>query len=463
MKTPHLLSITEAREALRNSSLDAETLYKDCERERLEHDSELHSFLEAYDTGVVSEGILSGIPLALKDNLLVKGYRVSAGSKILEGYRAPYTATAVERLMNAGARIVGRTNMDEFAMGSSTENSAFGPTKNPIDTSRVPGGSSGGSAAAVKAGFVLGALGTDTGGSIRQPAAFCGIVGLKPTYGAVSRYGAIAMGSSLDQIGPFTRSVEDAELLFSIMKGVDPYDGTTENASPSNSSFPKVIGVPKGIRETEGMHSGVMKQFEHTLEVLKSEGYEIRDIELPHLPLSLAVYYIIMPAEVSSNLARFDGVKYGLHEEGKNMLDEYVKTRARGFGKEVRRRIILGTYVLSSGYYDAYYNSALQARRAITQEIKNAFREVCAIATPTTPTPAFRFGEKTSNPLEMYLADIFTVPANIAGVPAISIPAGTVEEGGVSLPVGFQLMADHHREDVLFALGKTIEKAYPRA
>lgn len=422
-------------------------------------DKDTHAFLEVFEKSEylpeiesIAENPLKGMKIAVKDNMSVKGRRATAGSKILEGYVAPYTATAVQRLLDRGIEIVGRTNLDEFAMGSSTENSAFGPTKNPHDLNRVAGGSSGGSAVAVAMGFADAALGSDTGGSIRQPAAFCGVVGMKPTYGAVSRYGLIALGSSLDQIGPFSRTVKDAENIFNAMKGADPYDATSFYKEAEDKSFKKIIGVPKGI--TEGLEDDVKANFDLSIEKLKSFGYEVKEIDMPHLPLSLAIYYILMPAEASSNLARFDGVRFGLSVEGANVIDEYLKTREAGFGAEVKRRIILGTFVLSSGYHDQYYGTAIKGKEIIKGEFKKAFEDVSAIATPTTPTPAFKIGEKVGNPVDMYLADIFTVPANIAGIPAISLPAGTVKREGKDLPLGLQLMSDSYREDVLFTIGK---------
>jgi aspartyl-tRNA(Asn)/glutamyl-tRNA(Gln) amidotransferase subunit A len=420
---------------------------------------DIHAFLEIFkepiksaDFSSIENNPLKGMTIAVKDNMCIEGVNATAGSKILEGYKAPYTATALQKLLDKGVSFVGRTNLDEFAMGSSTENSAFGSTKNPLDTSRVPGGSSGGSAAAVAAGLATAALGSDTGGSIRQPAAFCGIVGMKPTYGAVSRYGLIALGSSLDQIGPFTKTVTDAELIFNCMKGKDKYDATSFYPDEVSKEFKKIIGVPKGI--TNGLETDVKENFENALEKMKSLGYEIREIEMPNMSLSLAVYYIIQPAEASSNLARFDGIRYGLSIEGNSVLDEYLKTRQAGFGAEAKRRIILGTYVLSSGYHDEYYASALKAKEIIKKEFENAFMDVSAIATPTTPTPAFKFGEKTGDPVAMYLADVFTVPANIAGIPAISLPSGFVHREGKDLPLGFQLMAGNYKEHILFDMGK---------
>jgi len=432
---------------------------KEINKKMEDKNKDIHAFLEIFKQPIkstnfsaIGENPLKGMEIAIKDNMCLEGERATAGSQILEGYIAPYTATAIQKLIDSGVSIVGRTNLDEFAMGSSTENSGFGPTKNPIDTTRVPGGSSGGSAAAVASGMVRVALGSDTGGSIRQPAAFCGIVGMKPTYGAVSRYGLIALGSSLDQIGPFAKTVTDAEMIFNCIKGKDEKDATSYYPENNDTNLKKVIGVPKGI--TKGLEEDVEENFNNALEKMKSLGYEIKEVEMPNLSLSLPVYYIIQPAEASSNLARFDGIRYGLSVSGESVLDEYLKTREVGFGAEVKRRIILGTYVLSSGYHDEYYGSALRAQEIIKNEFKNVFKDVCAIATPTTPTPAFKFGEKTGNPVEMYLADIFTVPANIAGIPAISLPSGFVNREGKDLPLGFQLMARDYGEDVLFTLGK---------
>ena len=398
-----------------------------------------------------SVGVLAGIPLAIKDNILIRGRIASAASKILENYRATYDAYVIERLREAGVIFIGRTNMDEFAMGGSTENSGFGPTKNPHDETRVPGGSSGGSASVVGGDLAVAALGTDTGGSIRQPSSFCGTVGLKPTYGAVSRRGAIAMASSLDQIGPITKTVEDAELIFKVIRGKDSLDSTSaDQPEQVKVSEPKVIGVPRSFLK-KGIDPEVLASFDRAVTKLKGLGYQVVDIEMPLLPYSLAAYYVIMPAEVSTNLARYDGVRYGLHENGNNGIEDYFKTRAAGFGAEVRRRIMLGTYVLSAGYYDAYYNRATKVRKMIREEYEKVFQEVDAIITPTAPNPAFKIGEKTSDPLTMYLEDIFTVPVNIAGVPAISVPMDPSSDG---LPIGLQIAAPHWREDILFAIGK---------
>ncbi len=410
---------------------------------------------------------LTGIPIAMKDNILIQGKHASAASKILESYRATYSATVIENLAHDHAIILGRTNMDEFAMGSSTENSAFGVTKNPVDSTRVPGGSSGGSAAAVASNTALAALGSETGGSIRQPASFCGVVGLKPTYGAVSRYGLIAMASSLDQIGPLTKTVDDAEILFHAIKGHDPLDSTSAPDSFYDHAMVSekkklVIGVPKEIFENEGVDESVRANFNATLDLLRADGHEVREVDLPNIKYSLAAYYILMPAEASTNLARMDGVRFGLHKEGGDLLGDYEKTRGEGFGREVRRRIILGAYVLSSGYYDDYYHKARAVRNVIEADFKKVFGDgekgVDVIATPTTPTPAFKIGERVNDPVKMYAADLFTVPANIAGIPGISVPSGTVDNDGTVLPVGIQFMAPHFREDVLFHIGRDIER-----
>lgn len=398
--------------------------------------------------------LLTGIPVALKGNILAKGKRATASSKILENYIAPYDATVTAKLRAAGVIFVGATNMDEFAMGSSTENSAFGATKNPLDLSRVPGGSSGGSAAAVAMESALVALGTDTGGSVRGPASFCGLVGLKPTYGAVSRYGLIAMGSSLDQAGPLTHTVADAEAVFEVIRGKDPYDATSwDKAMYPDISLKEAyrIGVPYAY--LEGLAPDVRALFDAALEKLKKDGHEIVEVSLPHMKAGLAAYYIVMPAEVSSNLARYDGVRFGLHVSGESLLDDYRKTRAAGFGLEVKRRILLGTYVLSSGYYDAYYGTAERVRDLMRGELATTFKNVDVILTPTTPTPAWKLGEK-ADPLSMYLEDIYTVGANLTGVPAISVPAGTVLRDTVQVPLGIQFMAPHNGESRLFDIAK---------
>lgn len=425
-------------------------------------DTDIHAFLEVYDadakTAVASSAAdlpLYGVPIALKNNILQSGKRTTAGSRMLENYHASYDATIVERLKAAGAIIVGATNMDEFAMGSSTENSAFGPTKNPRDTSRVPGGSSGGSAAAVAMDAVPVAIGTDTGGSIRQPASFCGVVGFKPTYGAVSRHGLVAMGSSFDQAGPLTNTVADAEIVHKVMAGPDRFDATTIQSD----TYPEVvckahytIGVPRAFLES-GVDDDVMEAFTAHIEDLKAAGHTVVDIDLPLFAQGLAAYYISMPAEVSSNLARYDGMRYGLCVEGSSLLERYQASRGAGLGAEVKRRILVGTYVLSAGYVDAYYGKAEHLRQAMREELQSIFTQVDIIVTPTAPTPAFPQGEVT-DPVTMYKQDIFTVPVNLTGVPALSIPAGTVQRDAQELPVGVQYIAPHAGDDRLFDLGK---------
>ena len=429
-------------------------------------DKDIHAYLEVFSDVLdqakaadkkIREGkatLLTGIPIAIKDNILIKGRIASASSKILENYEATYDATVIKKLKDEGVVFMGRTNMDEFAMGGSTENSAYGPTKNPYDLDRVPGGSSGGSAASVAGNMALVALGSDTGGSIRQPASFCGIVGLKTTYGAVSRYGVMAMGSSLDQIGPFGKTVEDTEIIFNVIKGQDKMDSTTiPDKKEENLPSKKLrIGVPRDFLKIGGIDGDVIKNFEESLDKLRNLGYEIVDIKLPNLKYSLAVYYVIVPAEVSSNMARYDGMRYGKRVTGATGIEDYFLSRQAGLGKEVKRRIILGTYVLSSGYYDAYYNKANIVREIIKDDYKKAFEKVDIIATPTTPSVAFKVGEKVDDPLQMYLEDIFTVPINLAGVPAISVPSGTKNIDGKDLPIGIQFVANHNREDKLFAV-----------
>lgn len=397
---------------------------------------------------------LWGVPLAVKDNILVKGVRCTAGSKILENYVAVYDATVIEKLKEAGAVIIGKTNLDEFAMGSSTENSAYFPTLNPFDHTRVPGGSSGGSAAAVGGGLVPIALGSDTGGSIRQPAGFCGVYGLKPTYSAVSRYGLIAMASSLDVIGPFARKLEDIELIFKIIRGRDVKDSTTQNYQPRIKEVKK-IGIPKEVFEM-GVDERIKNILEKFLDELKTKKYEIKKISLPSLPYALPTYYIVMTAEVSSNLARYDGIKYGFTYETQDLWEKYFKSREYGLGDEVKRRILLGTFVLSYGYYDAYYKQALKARRFIFEDFQKAFKEVDLILLPTSPTLPFKLGEKTEDPLAMYLSDIFTVPINLAYLPALSFNLGFAEENGKKLPVGFQLVANLFEEETIFNFLKEI-------
>jgi aspartyl-tRNA(Asn)/glutamyl-tRNA(Gln) amidotransferase subunit A len=404
---------------------------------------------------------LLGVPIALKDNISTRGVRTTAGSQILEQFKPPYDATVVSRLRDAGAVPIGKTNCDEFAMGSSTENSAFGPARNPWALDRIPGGSSGGSAVAVAARLAPAALGSDTGGSIRQPAALCGVVGLKPTYGRVSRYGLIALGSSLDQIGPFGRTVRDVAILLGAIAGADPQDSTAApQAVPDytlNGDAGGVrIGVPRGIFG-EGVDTEVMQAFDRALEILRGRGAELVDIELPHALHAIPVYYLIMTAEASSNLARYDGVRYGFRaqdaESGLGAM--YDRTRDRGFGAEPKRRIMLGTYVLSAGYYDAYYLKAQQVRTLIRRDYDRAFERVDVVAMPTSPTPAFKIGERADDPLQMYLADVFTVSANLSGLPAISVPCGFTSE---RLPIGLQFTGRMFDEPGLLRLADAYER-----
>jgi len=406
---------------------------------------------------------LAGVVIAVKDNMVMRGVRTTAGSRILFNYKPAYTATAVERLENAGAVIVGKTNCDEFAMGSSTENSAYGPVKNPWDATRVPGGSSGGSAVAVASGMTIAALGSDTGGSIRQPASLSGVVGLKPTYGRVSRYGLIAFGSSLDQIGPFANSVEDAARVLGVIAGSDTNDSTCSDVAVDD--YVSALGGDiKGLRVGvpveyygAGLDAEVKETIERAVKKLDELGAEIVDISLPHTEYAVPVYYLIATAEASSNLARYDGVRYGFRaEEIGSLKAMYSRTRDQGFGTEVKRRIMLGTYALSAGYYDQYYGKAQKVRTLIERDFRDAFTKCDVIATPTSPTPAFTLGDKTDNPLEMYLSDIYTITANLAGVPGLSLPCGLSSSG---LPIGIQLIGKHFDEARLLRTGHNLEKA----
>ena len=406
-------------------------------------------------------GRLAGVTIALKDNLCTRGVETTCSSKILAGWKPPYDATVVRRLADEGAVFVGKTNLDEFAMGSSTENSAFGPTRNPLDTSRVPGGSSGGSAAAVAAGFSAASFGSDTGGSIRQPAALCGLVGVKPTYGMVSRQGLVAFGSSLDQIGPFTTTVADAALLMEVIAGHDPLDSTSLPQPAPQLTSVLANGV-KGLRigrvadMPEGSSPDVLARLDAAFDALRAAGATVVDVKLPSMSFGLTAYYLVAPAEASSNLARFDGVRYGLRVDAKDLNAMYGATRAAGFGDEVKRRIMLGTYALSAGYYDAYYGKALKVRRLIADDFAKAYAQCDAILTPTSPTVAFKFGDKTSNPLAMYLCDVFTIPTNLAGHAAMSVPFGTGEAG---LPVGVQVLAPALGEATMFRVAAELERA----
>lgn len=452
------------------SSLDAAEKLNDTLNAFLEIDREgaLHR-ADEIDAQTKSETdalpALAGVPIAIKDNICVRGLQASCGSRILGPYRPPYNATAIERLLEAGAIVVGKTNCDEFAMGSSNENSAFGPVKNPWDTSRVPGGSSGGSAAAVAAGIVPVALGSDTGGSVRQPASLCGVIGIKPTYGRVSRYGLVAFGSSLDQIGVFAQQVRDAAAVLQVIAGRDSHDATTADVAVPDyigETEKGVAGLRLGVARAllgEGLDQEVRSAVENAIDAYRALDAEIVDVDLPHAKYAIAVYYIIATAEASSNLARYDGVRYGFRAEAATALkDMYRKTRDEGFGAEVKRRIMLGTYVLSAGYYDAYYLKAQKVRTLIKQDFATAFSKCDAVLTPTAPTPAFRFGEKVDDPLAMYLNDIYTVTANLAGVPGISVPCGVSAEG---LPIGLQLLGPYWGEGTLFRLAHAYQQAHP--
>ena len=461
------LTATQAATLLRAGELEAEELFEAYRTRAAAETLGAFTWLPAGWAGAAG-GPLGGVPLAVKDLFCTEGVPSQSGSRILEGYLPPYTATVVGRLAAAGAPLLGKTNQDEFAMGSSTEHSAFGPSRNPWDPTRVPGGSSGGSAAAVAGGLAPWALGTDTGGSIRQPAALCGIVGLKPTYGSVSRYGMIAFASSLDQAGPLTRDVTDAALLLSHMVGArDPRDSTSV-AHPEPIRLPTRVdlagvrlGVPVEL-SGEGIEAGVLAAFEETLERARALGASVERCELPHAPHALSAYYVLAPAEASSNLARYDGVRYGYRAAGATeLLDMYTRTRHDGFGPEVRRRIMLGTYALSSGYYDAFYGRAQRVRTKIAEDFASAFARFDLIAMPTSPVVAFALGAKTDDPLAMYLNDFCAVPASLAGLPAISIPCGLAAppEGGPKLPVGLQLCAPPFAENALLDAAFALEQA----
>jgi aspartyl-tRNA(Asn)/glutamyl-tRNA(Gln) amidotransferase subunit A len=468
-------SASEIAGAVRAGSRRARDVVEEHLARIAERDGELHAFLtvtgdEARATAdevdrVVAAGgdpgPLAGVPIALKDNMCTRGVLTTCASRILDGWRPPYDATVVTRLRAAGAVVIGKTNLDEFAMGSSTENSAFGPTRNPHDLTRVPGGSSGGSAAAVAAGLVPVALGSDTGGSIRQPAALCGVVGVKPTYGAVSRYGLIAFASSLDQIGPLASSVADAAVLLEVIGGHDPLDSTSIDAPAprvTRGLHDGVEGLRVGIvRElTEGIDADVMARVEIAARALEKEGASVDEVSVPAAVHGLSAYYLIAPAEASSNLARYDGVRYGLRVDGEDITDMYNETRAQGFGPEVKRRIMLGTYALSAGYYDAYYGQAQRVRTLIIRDFDAVYADHDLLLAPTAPTTAFALGAKTGDPLTMYLSDVCTIPSNLAGHPAISVPYGTGDDG---LPVGVQLLAPALGEPLMFRAAAALERS----
>jgi aspartyl-tRNA(Asn)/glutamyl-tRNA(Gln) amidotransferase subunit A len=467
----------EIAAAVRSGERSARQVTEEALAEVAGRDGEIHAFLlaladdalaraDAIDQAVAAghnPGPLAGVPVALKDNLCTRGIPTTCGSKILEGWRPPYDATVVELLRRAGAIDIGKTNLDEFAMGSSTENSAFGPTRNPHCTSRVPGGSSGGSAAAVAAGFTSLGLGSDTGGSIRQPAALCGVVGMKPTYGRVSRYGLVAFASSLDQIGPFANTVADAALLFDVLAQNDPLDSTSL-AMPSPATVSSVDEGVEGVRVgvcpdlIEGCAPDVAARVYEAAEALAAHGAKVEEVKVPEFAYGLSAYYIIAPAEASSNLARYDGVRYGLRVDAEDVATMNTATRTAGFGAEVKRRIMLGTYALSAGYYDAYYAQAQRVRTMVMQAFDRAYMSVDVLLGATAPTTAFALGDKVDDPMAMYMNDVCTIPSNLAGHPAISVPFGTGDDG---LPVGVQVLAPALQEALLFRVARAVEAAAP--
>ncbi len=477
MNILHQMTIHRARTLLKNKEISSEALTRSVLEQVDRVDPELNTYItvsaekamaqarradEAIARGEIAA--LTGIPLAIKDLICTQGIRTTCGSRILKNFIPPYHATVIKKLRESGAVIVGKLNMDEFAMGSSTEHSAFGPTRNPWDITRIPGGSSGGSAAAVAADLCLGALGSDTGGSIRQPAAHCGVVGLKPTYGRVSRFGLVAFASSLDQIGPLAKDVTDCALLLNVIAGYDPADSTsvprtvpdyTDSLTPDLTGV--TVGIPEEYQATDGLDPDVSRAVTAAVEKLKLLGARIISVSLPHTAYAVAAYYVIAPSEASSNLARYDGVKYGWRDtDADTLIDMYRHTRASGFGPEVQRRIIIGTYALSAGYYDAYYGKASQVRTLIINDFQQAFEQCDVIASPVTPTPAWKIGELADDPLSMYLSDIFTLSANLAGIPGLSIPCGF---SGKGLPIGLQLMGPHFAEDILLKVAYNFEQA----
>ncbi len=459
------MTIKETQEKLRKREIAPEDVVSSFFSRIQERNKEINAFLSVFQDAAdeikkKDEKLpLYGAVFSVKDNILIKGERCTAGSKILEHYIAPFDATVIEKIRENGGVFIGKGNMDEFAMGSSTENSFFGPSRNPIDIKRVPGGSSGGCAAAVADGMCNAGIGSDTGGSVRQPAAFCGVVGFKPTYGAVSRHGVIGMASSFDQVGPFTSGVEDAEIVFNAISGKDSRDSVTTSIVRKKISRESIkVGVPEEYF-VKGISNEVKEAVEKAVSDVEKAGVEVMKINLPHTEYALPAYEIIMASEVSANLARYDGMRYGLEFErpaAKTIHDAYINNRGEGFGKEAKRRIILGTYALSAGYYDAYYIKAQKIRSLIAKDFKEAFGKVDAILTPATPTLPFKIGEKIKDPLAMHLSDIFTVTANLAGLPAITLPCGEKE----NFPVGAQVLADRFNEDILFFAAKKFEKIW---
>ncbi|MBP7836376.1 MAG: Asp-tRNA(Asn)/Glu-tRNA(Gln) amidotransferase subunit GatA [Candidatus Omnitrophica bacterium] len=457
------LTAHELLEKIQKNETTSEQIVSDLTKRIKGIDAKVQAYVRAFSSTLLAPGSKSnGIPVSIKDNICTDGYNTECCSKILAGFNPPYNATVINKIIASGNSFLGiKCNMDEFAFGSSTENSCFGPTHNPWNLECVPGGSSGGSAAAVAADEAIWALGSDTGGSIRQPASFCGVVGLKPTYGRVSRFGLIAFASSLDQIGPLTKDVEDAAVLMNIISGYDPQDSTSIN-TPVPDYTKALINDVKGIKVgipkeyfVEGLDPEVKRIIEEAINKLKALGAQFKEVSLPHSEYAVPVYYIIATAEASSNLARFDGVQYGLRAKAQGLIDMYKKTRSLGFGDEAKRRILLGTFALSHGYYDAYYLRALKVRTLIKQDFDNVFKDLDCIITPTSPTPAFKIGEKVDDPLKMYLSDIYTISVNLAGIPAISVPCGLTKEG---LPVGLQILSRHLNEEMLFRLAYTYEQ-----
>ena len=470
-------SLTEILDKLKSGEVTSEELVRLC-FDKIRKTADLNALNSTYEQEALARarqidedrhqgkdvGVLGGVPIVIKDNINLLGTKTTCASKFLENFISPYTATCAQRLVDAGAVVIAKANMDEFAMGSSNENSAFGPVKNPIDTTRVPGGSSGGSAASVAAKQCFASLGTETGGSIREPSSFCGVVGLKPTYGRVSRYGVVAFASSLDQVGPITRTVQDNALLTSIIAGHDDFDMTSSTEEVPNylsTINDSVKGLRIGIARQffkDNLNAEIKSAIMQAVDDLKSLGAEVVDVDLPSLDASLATYYILSSAEAASNLARFDGVKYGVRADNySDIADLYFKSRTQGFGKEVKRRIMLGNYVLSSGYYDAFYRKAKRVQKVIRQEFLDVFKKCDVLFCPTTPTTAFKLGEKSNDPVAMYLSDIFTVPVNIAGVPALNIPCGKASDG---MPIGLQIIGKHFDEATIYRVAQAYENLH---